>query len=167
MRNPFARDGKTISVTTMTSAVEYYPDTIITKSRGILEYLSLGNWGRICALHFNQNVLEETTFRFIRRKTQKYHLHMFDAVDFSYKLLATASNYGVEQDSEEFRVGLRFSSTGKVFPLAIFRGTATSYSGLASLFPASWTSHDHSHELAARSLANILCQKMQLLLADY
>lgn len=152
---------------TMTSSVEYYPDAIVTKSRGILEYLTLGNWGRICTFHFKQCMLEETTIRFSRRTTQTYHFRMFDAVDFSYKLLVTARQNGTESDCEEFLVGLRLASTGKVFPLAVFSGVTTSQYGLGTLIPESWISHDQSHEIGARSLANLLCQKMQLSLADY
>jgi hypothetical protein len=151
----------------MTSSVEYYPDTIVTKSRGILEYLTLGNWGRICTLDFQKGMLEETTIRFSRRTTQTYHFRAFDAVDFSYKLLASGRKNGVESDCEEFLVGLRFASTGKVFPLAVFPGVTTSMYGLGTLFPTSWIVQDQSHEIGARSLANLLCQKMKLSLADY
>jgi hypothetical protein len=153
----------------MTSVVEYYPDAIVMKSRGVLEYLTFGNWGRICTIDLSRKVVEETRIRFRRNVTTTRPTHDFDAVDYSFKLVKRMVRKGVEYDVEEFRVGLRFAATTDILPLAVFRGTTDSPVGLgaliAKLLPDSWMSQDITHEIASRSLANMLCQKLNLKLA--
>ncbi len=72
----------------MNSVIEYDSNTIVTKSRGVLEYLTLGHWGRICTLDFSTGILEEKTIRFTKVTTLHYRLRNFDAVDYSYQLLS-------------------------------------------------------------------------------
>ncbi|MEZ0277044.1 MAG: hypothetical protein ACAH88_19195 [Roseimicrobium sp.] len=154
----------------MTSVIEYYSDTIITKSRGFLAYLTFGNWGRVCTLKLSQRTLEVRTLRPWNTTTELYGLSQFDAVDYSYRTLASATQNGVHYEHDEFTVGLRFSSTGKVLPVAVFHGGTSTPVGLgaliASLLPPSWQEGSGgTQDIESRSLANMLCQKMSLELA--
>jgi hypothetical protein len=145
----------------MTSVIEYYPDIIVTKSRGLLEYLTFGNWGQICSLDLTRRILEVRTLRLLNSNTQLYSLHEFDAVDYSYECLGAHNNV----QADEFRVGLRFRNSFQVLPLAVFHGTSGPV-GFESLLPESWIDGTRrTHEVESRSLANILCQKMSLELA--
>jgi hypothetical protein len=151
----------------MTSVIEYYPDTIITKSRGFLEYATFGNWGRICTLDLSRRTLEVVHLRLFKTTTETYHLSQFDSVDYSYECKGAATHNGVQYDADEFTVGLRFRSTGKLLPLAVFHGCTTTPVGLgalvAAMLPASWTDdNDITHDLESRSLANMICQKTGL-----
>lgn len=153
----------------MNSAVEFHPNSIVTRSRDLADILTFGRWRRTCTIDFAKRSVEEKTVRLAKTNVQTHHLRMFDAVDYSYECLALASRDGVDYELDEFRVGLRFASNGKVFPLAAFRGTVETPYGfgalVASLLPASWSQQNLSHEAEARSLANLLCQKLQLELA--
>lgn len=153
----------------MTSSVEYYSDTIVIRSRGFLEYLTFGNWGRIYTLDFSRKTLEATTIRPFKSTVKVYELRSFDAVDYSYKLLGTACKNGVCYDHEEFRVGLRLATTGFLFPLAVFQGVLTTPYGfgaiVAHFLPESWLVQSVIYEVQARVLANTICDKLQLKLA--
>ena len=153
----------------MNSAVEFHSHSIVTRSRDIADFLTFGRWKRTCTIDFPKGVVEEKTVRIRKTTVQTYRLRVFDAVDYSYKCLASHAGNGVEYEVDEFHVGLRFTSNGKVFPLAVFRGTVETPCGLAALltsvFPSSRPQQNLSHEAEARSLANLLCQKLQLKLA--
>ena len=153
----------------MNSAVEFHPNSIVTKSRDIADFITFGRWNRTCTLDFPKGLIEEKTVRLTKTSVQTHRLRVFDAVDYSYECLVSVARDGVEREVDEFRIGLRFASNGKVFPLAAFRGTVETPYGLAALiasaFPSSWTKQNLSHEAEARSLANLLCQKLQLELA--
>jgi hypothetical protein len=157
----------------MTSVIEYYPDIIVTKSRGFLEYLTFGNWGQICSLDLTRRTLEVRKFRLLDTDTQIYNLNQFDAVDYSYECLRSVTRESVEYESDEFRVGLRFRSTGKVLPLAVFHGSTSTpvVTGLfdafvTSLLPASWMEGTGgTQDVESRALANMLCHKLSLELA--
>ena len=148
--------------------VSYFADAINIESRGFIDYISLGSYRNFCTIDFDKRSLKITKIRWARKHEETYDLRDFDAVDYSYKLLGSGSDNGVHQDLEEFSVGLRFKSKYKVLALASFRGTLTS-GGLVTLvmmlLPESWGQQHLSHELQARSLTNILCQKMNLKLA--
>lgn len=156
----------------MTSVVKYYPNTIVTKSRGLLEYLTFGNWGRICTLDFSRGTLEEQIIRPLKTTVQSWKLDQFDAVDYSYRLLQSTRRKGMEHELDEFSVGLRFSTTGKVLPLAVFHGSTSTPAPegfdalLFAVFPALWAEGTGgTHDVQSRSFANMLCQKMHLKLA--
>ncbi|CAN5679171.1 hypothetical protein BH11VER1_BH11VER1_16370 [soil metagenome] len=153
----------------MNSVIEYYSNTIVTKSRGVLEYLTLGRWGRICTLDFSTGILEETTIRFTKVTMLQHRLRKFDAVDYSYQFLSEKGLHGVHNEIGVFRVGLRIAESQTIFPLAVFKGAFSSADGISgvvvSLFPDSCDGSDITHEVASRSLANMLCQKLHLKLA--
>ncbi|QIF04981.1 hypothetical protein [Roseimicrobium sp. ORNL1] len=157
----------------MTSVIEYYSDSIITKSRGFLEYATLGNWGQVCTLDLTRRTLEVRTRRLLDSNTRVHSLNEFDAVDYSYECLQSVTRESVEYDSDEFRVGLRFRSTGKVLPLAVFHGSTSTpvVNGLfdafiTSILPASWMEGTGgTQDVESRALANMLCHKLSLELA--
>ena len=153
----------------MTSAIVFRPETIVIKSRGVLEFLSFGRWQRICTVDLRRQAVEEATLRLTKTTTCTHSLRVFDAVDFSYVSLGSTTRDGVEYDADEYRVGLRFSSSGKVFPLAVFHGSTQTPVGMgevvASIFPSLWNNAPVTHEVAARSFANRLCEILDLKLA--
>ena len=153
----------------MNSAIEFHPNSIVTQSRDIADFLTFGRWKRTCTLDFPKGALEEKTVRLTKTTVQLHRLRLFDAVDYSYECLGSDSRNGVDYEADEYRVGLRFASNGKVFPLAIFQGSVATPYGLTALitsaFPSAWPQQNLSHEAEARSLANLLCQKLQLKLA--
>lgn len=149
----------------MNPTVEYVTDSVVIKSRGLLEVLTLENWGSLCRIDLLQKTIELRTFRVGHVMSTTHHWREFDAVDYSMVVLSSTTWQGVESDFEEFRVGLRFCTDQSVFPLARFRGTVKTLAGLNALLPASWNRSSITHEVAARSLANMLCQKMCLNLA--
>lgn len=153
----------------MNPTVEYVTDSIVIKSRGLLEVLTLGNWGTLCRIDLLQKTIELRIFRVGHVMSTTHHWREFDAVDYSMVVLSSTTWQGVESDFEEFRVGLRFCTDQSIFPLARFRGTVKTLTGfnalLDELLPASWNRSSITHEVAARSLANMLCQKMCLNLA--
>lgn len=154
----------------MTTVIEYHSDCIITKSRGFFEYLTFGNWGEICILDLSKRTLEVTTVRLLKTDRQLFSLNAFDAVDYSYKSLGSVTRDGVEYESDEFRVGLRFRSSPQVLTLAIFHGSTSTPVGfgefIASFLPSSWMEGTGgTQDVESRSLANMLCQKLSLGLA--
>ncbi len=153
----------------MLASVEYYPEAIVILTRGLLDYLTLGRWHRVCTLDEKRRVLEERIVRPGKVTTREYPWRMFDTVDYSYKQLASRTSHGTEHELEEFSVGLRWAGKCEVLPLALFRKSTATPVGLgaimASFFPASWTEVKIPHEVASRSLANMLCLKMGLKLA--
>jgi hypothetical protein len=153
----------------MNSAVELHLNAIVTRSRGITDILTFGRWRRTCTLDFQKKIVEEKTVRLTKSNVLTHPYQTFDAVDYSYECLSLHSRDGMDFEVDEYRVGLRYAANGKVFPLAAFWGTVETPYGLAafivSAFPASWSEQNFRHEAEARSLANLLCQKLQLELA--
>lgn len=153
----------------MNPSVEYQNDAIVIKSRGLLELLTFGNWGHFCSISLLNKTVELQTRRMGQIMSTTHYWREFDAVEYSYVVLSSTTWQGVESDLEEFRVGLRFCTDKDILPIAKFRGTIKSLTGLNAfldeLLPASWNQSSVTHEMAARSLANMLCQKMDLELA--
>ncbi|MBK1814802.1 hypothetical protein JIN84_04200 [Luteolibacter yonseiensis] len=150
----------------MNPEIQLETQRIIIRTRSFLDIITFGNWRRILSLDFSLGSLEEKTIRISKISVRRYELQTFDAVEYSYQLLGSISQEGMDHEHEEFRVGLRSKSTGTVYPLAAFRGTASTPSGLGvwilSIFPASFRASDNRHEAEARSLANLLCDKLNL-----
>lgn len=154
----------------MRSTVEYLSDSIVIHTHGFLHYLTLGHWCRTCTLDLSQGTLEVTTSRLGKRTAQRHDLREFNAVDYSHKVLGTHRRHGIEYEREEFSVGLRFASRQEILTLGVFQGTIDSLYGasafLDSLLPSSSDRpNDVRHEVEARSLANMLCEKLHLNLA--
>jgi hypothetical protein len=154
----------------MNPAIQFQTQCIVIRTRSFLDFVTLGKWRRTVTLDFSQGIVEEEVIRFSKTTVRSHDLRTFDAVDYSYKLLNFASQHGVDHEHEEFSVGMRFKSTRTVFPLASFRGSVATPTGLAdllaSVFPVSWNAPNIRHEVEARSLANLLCDKLNLKLAD-
>lgn len=154
----------------MNPAIQFQTQRIVIRTRSFLDFVTFGKWRKTITLDFSQGIIDEEVIRLSKTALRSHDLRTFDAVDYSYELLNFASQHGVDHEYEEFRVGMRFKSSGMVFPLASFRGSVSTPTGLgellASVFPASWSAPDIRHEVEARSLANLLCDKLDLKLAD-
>jgi hypothetical protein len=154
----------------MNPVIQFQTHRIIIRTRCYFDFLTCGKWRSIRTLDFSQGTIEEKTLRFAKITVQMFRLRAFDAVDYSYELLAAGGQNGVIHEFEEYRVGLRYKSTRAIFPLASFRGTVSTPTGLgallASILPPSWSTPNIRHEVEARSLANLLCDKLDLDLAD-
>ncbi len=142
----------------MTSVVEYTPDSIIIRVRGFLDSLTRGRWGEINTIDFNRKVVEKVTIRLSKRTVVEYPLSMFKAVDFAHEPLG---------NHETFTVGLRFKSKYETLLLASFQGISPSGQNpewVQRLMPTLFGGF-LAHEADARSLANLLCQKLGMKLA--
>lgn len=153
----------------MNPAIQFQTQHIVITTRGFLDFLTFGRWRKVHSLDFSKGVLEEQTIRFSKTTILTHYLRAFDAIDYSYQLLNLSFQDGEEREHEEFRVGLRCRSTGAIVPLASFRGSVSTPTGLAALLSSAFPSRcapNIRHEVEARSLANQLCGKLGLKLAD-
>ena len=146
--------------------ISYYPDAIVTRSRGLLEFLSFGRWGTTTTLDFAKRTVTVESRWPWKASEHAHRFTDFHGVDYSYEEISSSYRNSVERETGKFRVGLCFGNNDEVLPVANFKGTSSTAHGLAEMIsnwlPESWSDEGIRHEIASRTFANMLCEKMRL-----